>query len=105
MHSFVTSKNVKWPHFLANPVMYTVKVTVKVDHTHILYEHWVRSWYSCSKLLMLCCQIHFFQLSVCLFVVKHLWDEKPTDWPTHIPFKDPNNAVKDGKYSTLLTIN
>jgi len=35
---------------------------------------------------------------VCLFVVKHLWDEKPSDWPPHIPFKDPNNAVKDGKY-------
>jgi len=26
---------------------------------------------------------------------KHLWDEKPHDWPEGIPFKDPNNALKD----------
>lgn len=26
---------------------------------------------------------------------KHLWDEKPDDWPENVPFKDPNNAIKD----------
>ena len=38
---------------------------------------------------------------MCLFTVKHLWDERPSDWPGNIPFKDPNNAVKDGKYIFL----
>jgi len=29
--------------------------------------------------------------------LKHLWDERPADWPSNIPFKDPNNACKDVK--------
>lgn len=29
--------------------------------------------------------------------LKHLWDERPADWPVSIPFKDPNNACKDVK--------
>ena len=41
---------------------------------------------------------------MCLFVVKHLWDERPVDWPEHIPFKDPNNANKDGEYFLLLFV-
>ncbi|ESN95000.1 hypothetical protein HELRODRAFT_179846 [Helobdella robusta] len=28
--------------------------------------------------------------------LKHLWDQKPTDWPNSVPFKDPNNPGKDG---------
>jgi len=51
-----------------------------------------------TDVLLLC---HWYKVvaAVSVFVtVKHLWDEKPTDWPAHIPFKDPNNAVKDGKY-------
>jgi len=39
-----------------------------------------------------------------LFAVKHLWDERPVDWPEHIPFKDPNNANKDGTYFTFVRI-
>lgn len=26
---------------------------------------------------------------------KHLWDEKPHDWPVNVPFKDPNNKSKN----------
>lgn len=29
--------------------------------------------------------------------LKHLWDERPADWPSNIPFKDPNNACKEVK--------
>jgi len=32
------------------------------------------------------------------YIVKHLWDEQPLDWPANVPFKDPNNAVKDGEF-------
>jgi hypothetical protein len=36
--------------------------------------------------------------------VKHLWDEKPGDWPSEVPFKDPNNAIKDSEFSESLNI-
>jgi hypothetical protein len=29
--------------------------------------------------------------------LKHLWDEKPADWPDNVPFKDPNNSSRDVK--------
>lgn len=38
----------------------------------------------------------FLISSLCGCSVKHLWDEKPADWPENVPFKDPNNAIKDG---------
>jgi len=44
-------------------------------------------------------------MKVSLFAVKHLWDERPLDWPEHIPFKDPNNANKDGKYFIVVCLN
>ena len=54
--------------------------------------------YVCMYVCMCVCVC--VSVCVCVFTVKHLWDERPSDWPLHIPFKDPNNAVKDGKYIT-----
>lgn len=36
--------------------------------------------------------------------VKHLWDERPADWPSNIPFKDPNNACKEGMLQYFIRL-
>jgi len=31
----------------------------------------------------------------CFITVKGMWERKPSDWPEHVRFLDPNNKMKD----------
>ena len=37
-----------------------------------------------------------------MFAVKGLWNERPSDWPTDVTYKDPNNGEKISKIRKMV---